>query len=57
MDFSLSPRAADLRGRVRAFMDTEIEPLEADIHQRITRARESGGDSWTPDPRIKELQA
>jgi acyl-CoA dehydrogenase len=37
-------------------MDTEIEPLEADMHQRITHARESGGDSWTPDPRIKELQ-
>ena len=57
MDFSLSPRAADLQARVRAFMDTEIEPLEADMHQRITLARESGGDSWTPDPRIKELQA
>src|SRR5688500_17319270 len=56
MDFSLSPRAADLQARVRAFMDTEIEPLEADMHQRITHARESGGDSWTPDPRIKQLQ-
>jgi acyl-CoA dehydrogenase len=56
MDFSLSPRAADLQARVRAFMDTEIEPLEADMHRRITHARESGGDSWTPDPRIKELQ-
>jgi len=57
MDFSLSPRAADLQARVRAFMDSEIEPLEADVHQRITHARESGGDNWTPDPRIKELQA
>jgi acyl-CoA dehydrogenase len=57
MDFSLSPRAADLQARVRAFMDTEIEPLEADLHHRITHARESGGDNWTPDPRIKELQA
>jgi acyl-CoA dehydrogenase len=57
MDFSLSPRAADLQARVRAFMDTEIEPLEAEMHQRITQARESGGDNWTPDPRIKELQA
>ncbi|PUA80255.1 acyl-CoA dehydrogenase family protein [Nocardioides currus] len=57
MDFSLSPRAADLQGRVRAFLDTEIEPLEADMHERIKTARESGGDAWTPDPRIKELQA
>ncbi|MEO7629081.1 MAG: acyl-CoA dehydrogenase family protein [Nocardioides sp.] len=57
MDFSLSPRAADLQGRVRAFLDTEIEPLEADLHHTITQARESGGDNWTPDPRIKELQA
>ena len=24
---------------------------------RITAPRESGGDNWTPDPRIKELQA
>ena len=57
MDFSLSPRAADLQARVRAFLDTEIEPLEADMQKRITQARESGGDSWTPDPRIRELQA
>ncbi len=57
MDFSLSPRAADLQARVRAFMDTEVEPLEAEMHQRIRQARESGGDHWTPDPRIEELQA
>ena len=57
MDFSLSARAADLQTRVRDFLDTEIEPLEADMHARITQARESGGDNWTPDPRIKELQA
>ena len=57
MDFSLSPRAADLRDRVRAFVVDEIEPIEAAAHQRITRLRESGGDSWTPDPLIAELQA
>ncbi|UUZ58282.1 acyl-CoA dehydrogenase family protein [Nocardioides sp. B-3] len=27
------------------------------MHHVITKARESGGDNWTPDPRIKELQA
>jgi acyl-CoA dehydrogenase len=57
MDFSLSPRAADLQGRVRAFVTDEILPIEAAAHERITRLRESGGDSWTPDPVIKELQA
>ncbi|HSU01275.1 MAG TPA: acyl-CoA dehydrogenase family protein, partial [Nocardioides sp.] len=57
MDFSLSPRAADLRDRVRTFVADEILPIEAAAHQRITRLRESGGDAWTPDPVIKELQA
>ena len=41
MDFSLSPRAADLRDRVRAFVTAEIEPIEAEAHRRITRLRES----------------
>ncbi|HEV2796946.1 MAG TPA: hypothetical protein VGV65_04945, partial [Nocardioides sp.] len=57
MDFSLSPRAADLRARVHAFVTAEIEPVEAEAHHRITRLRESGGDHWTPDPVIAELQA
>ncbi|HET7688987.1 MAG TPA: acyl-CoA dehydrogenase family protein [Nocardioidaceae bacterium] len=56
MDFGLSPRAADLRDRVRAFVDAEIEPVEAQIHHDITQARLSGGDAWTPHPLIKELQ-
>jgi acyl-CoA dehydrogenase len=57
MDFSLSPRSLDLRDRVRAFLDREIEPVEATVHHEITRLRESGGDRWTPHPVIKELQA
>lgn len=57
MDFSLSPRAADLLTRVRDFVATEVEPIEADVHAGVTRRRESGGDHWTPDPRIAELQA
>ena len=32
MDFSLSPRAADLRERVHAFLTSEIEPIEAEVH-------------------------
>jgi acyl-CoA dehydrogenase len=57
MDFSLSPRASDLLTRVRDFITTEIEPIEADVHARTTELRESGGDHWTPDPRIGALQA
>ena len=45
MDFGLSPRAADLRDRVRAFIDAEIEPIEAQIHHDISQARLSGGDA------------
>ncbi|KRF30331.1 acyl-CoA dehydrogenase family protein [Nocardioides sp. Soil805] len=57
MDFSLSPRAADLQQRVRDFIAAEVEPIEADVHAGVTQRRESGGDSWTPDPRIPALQA
>ncbi len=57
MDFSLSPRAADLLARVRAFVETEIDPVEEQIHQHIKAQRESGGDNWTPHPLIRELQA
>lgn len=56
MDFSLSPRATDLRDRVRRFLDTEIEPVEAEFHAEVLRRRESGGDPWAPSPVIKELQ-
>ncbi len=57
MDFSLSPRAADLRDRVRAFVRDEIEPVESDVHAHFKAARESGGDHWTPPPVIEELKA
>lgn len=57
MDFSLSPRASDLQARVRDFIAAEVEPIEADVHARTTALRESGGDHWTPDPRVRELQA
>ncbi len=56
MDFSPSERAADLAARVRAFVDSEIEPVEAGYQREITRLRESGGDPWRPLPLVKELQ-
>jgi acyl-CoA dehydrogenase len=57
MDFSLSPRATDLRDRVRRFLDTEIEPVEAQFHAEVQHRRESGGDPWAPSALIKDLQS
>ncbi len=57
MDFSLSPRAADLLARVRTFIETEIDPIEGQVQEHIKQQRESGGDNWTPHPVIRELQA
>ena len=33
MDFSPSPRAADLTERVRTFLETEIDPVEGQYHR------------------------
>ncbi len=57
MDFSPSPRSADLAARVRAFVDTEIEPHEADYHAELERRRLAGEDSWQPLPLVEELKA
>ncbi len=57
MDFALSPRAADLSGRVRAFIDTEIEPVEAQILADVEARRARGEDAWVPHPLIAQLQA
>ena len=59
MDFSPSPRAADLTERVRSFVQTEIEPVEADYHRDLAALRAQGGDAvWTAAADlIAELQA
>ncbi|HET7385178.1 MAG TPA: acyl-CoA dehydrogenase family protein [Nocardioidaceae bacterium] len=57
MDFTPSPRAADLTGRVKKFVAEHIEPIEADYRRQILSLRESGGDAWTPLPVIAELQS
>jgi len=56
MDFAPSPRAADLTGRVAAFMAEEIEPVEADYHRDLAAVRRDG-DPWTPLPVLEELKA
>ena len=44
MDFSPSPRAADLTERVRTFMETEIDPIEGQYHRDLAALRDGGGD-------------
>lgn len=57
MDFSLSPRAADLSARVREFVDTHVEPLEAELVADVAARRLRGEDPWRIDPRIEEAKA
>src|SRR3954470_25014281 len=57
MDFSPSPRAADLTERVRSFMAEEIEPVEPAYHRELAARRQGGGDPWKPLPLVAELQA
>ena len=42
MDFAPSPRAAELTGLVKEFIETEIEPVEAEYHREIKRRRDAG---------------
>jgi acyl-CoA dehydrogenase len=56
MDFTPSPRAADLTARVADFMATEVKPVETDYRRGLAEARRTG-DPWTPLPVIAELQA
>src|SRR5688500_13219868 len=57
MDFSPSPRAAELTERVATFMATEIEPVEDQYHRDLAGLRDGGGDPWTPLPVLDELRA
>ena len=56
MDFSPSPRAADLRDRVSAFMADQVDPIEEDYHRDLADAR-LAGTQWTPLPVIEELKS
>jgi len=55
MDFSPSPRAAELAGLVSAFVADEIEPRVADYHHDVAAAREAG--TWAESPIMGELRA
>ena len=56
MDFSPSPRAADLTARVAAFMAEEITPVEPAYHHDLALAR-GAGTQWTPLPVLEDLKA
>jgi acyl-CoA dehydrogenase len=56
MDFSPSPRAAELTAQVADFMAAEVTPVEADYHRDLAEARRTG-DPWQPLPVLGELKA
>ncbi|PWV57529.1 hypothetical protein [Nocardiopsis sp. L17-MgMaSL7] len=56
MDFAPSPRATDLVGRVRTFVETGIEPVE-EARQHDPAALRADGDPWRPLPVVDEHRA
>ena len=56
MDFSPTPRAADLTARVAAFIKEEVEPIEPAYHRELAELRRTG-DPWQPLPVLEELKS
>ena len=54
MDFSPSPRAAELVSLVRDFVTDEIEPVAAEYHRQVSEAAASG--TWAESPILDELR-
>ena len=55
MDFSPSPRAAELVSLVSEFVSTEIEPVMAEYHRQVTESAATG--TWTESPILATLRA
>ncbi|RNM12478.1 acyl-CoA dehydrogenase family protein [Nocardioides pocheonensis] len=55
MDFSPSPRAAELTDLVGRFVREEIEPVQADYRRDVEEARLSG--TWAESPIMADLRA
>jgi len=55
MDFSPSPRAAELTDLVGRFVREEVEPVQAAYHRDVAAARDSG--TWAESPIMAELRA
>jgi alkylation response protein AidB-like acyl-CoA dehydrogenase len=57
MDFSVSPRAAELTEAVRAFIRDEIAPVEHELERRRAAVRRAGSaDLWQVPGEVRELQ-
>jgi acyl-CoA dehydrogenase len=57
MDFSPSPRAAELTARVRRFVDEEIAPVEAKLaRERAGAPRHGDWTRWQEPPAVEELK-
>jgi acyl-CoA dehydrogenase len=54
MDFSPSPRAAELVSLVTEFVAQEVEPVAADYHREVTEAAASG--TWAESPILDDLR-
>ena len=57
MEFAPSARAADLAERVRAFVDTEVAPVEPAVLRDVAERRARGEDAWPPPAVLGDLQA
>jgi acyl-CoA dehydrogenase len=55
MDFSPSPRAAELADLVGRFVREEVEPVQAEYHRDVAAAREGG--TWAESPIMADLRA
>ncbi len=54
MDFSPSPRAAELISLVSDFVTNEIEPVAGEYHRQVSESATAG--DWTESPILGELQ-
>ncbi len=55
MDFSPSPRAAELVSLVSEFVSSEIEPVMAEYHRQVAESAATG--TWTESPILATLRA
>ena len=55
MDFSPSPRAAELVSLVSEFVNSQIEPVMAEYHRQVSESAATG--TWTESPILATLRA
>src|SRR5215213_11540139 len=50
--FQVSPRAKEIYGRLRAFMEAHVYPNEGEFHRQV-----EAGERWQPVALMEELKA